>query len=233
MKLFIFFFLLTSCSSYVNSVHRQINQEERAKMGQKRNYRYQGDRRPIANPVTLSGSAPSANTVRNYNPNTKRRYRAEDLRDNDDDGSLWSGKQSGNFLFVTNNVKKKGDIVIVEVMGKLKDKIQEELKRNFPDPVKKKKKGDDEEKKEGEAAANTATPAPPTDPGKVYDKISTQVVEQVNQDYLLLRGRKEVIFKEAKRYFEFQAIVSQKDITDNDTVGSLKVLEPRVNVLRY
>ena len=59
------------------------------------------------------------------------------------------------------------------------------------------------------------------------------MVEQVNQDYLLLRGRKEVIFKEAKRYFEFQAIVSQKDITDNDTVGSLKVLEPRVNVLRY
>ena len=57
-----------------------------------------------------------------------------------EDGSLWSAKNSESFLFVTNNIKKKGDIVIVEVMSKMKDNIQDELKRTFPERKKKKKK---------------------------------------------------------------------------------------------
>ena len=68
---------------------------------------------------------------------------------------------------------------------------------------------------------------------KVHDKISTQVIESVNKDYLLVRGRKEVLFKDAKRYVEIQALVSRKDITDNDTVKSDRILEPKIRVLRY
>lgn len=238
-------FLFSSCASYVNSIHKQIDSEEAAKRAarQRAMQRYYGrgsDNRPIQNPVTLNG-LPTANNQKNFRPGVRRnysqgtkRYKAEDLVDNNEDGSLWSGKNSESFLFVTNNLKRKGDIVIVEVMSNLKNKIQDELKRNFPDPPKKKTKkdgdGKEEEKKE-------ETPAPVStaqdDPNKIYDKISTRVIEQVNQDYLLIRGRKEIMFKEQKRYFEIQAVVSQKDISSEDSVSSIRILEPRINVLRY
>ncbi len=235
--LMVHFLLVSSCASYVQAVHRQIDNEQNRKRSNPRYKGNPGDRRPIQNPVTLGG-APTANTKRNmypnvrrnYQPSGKRRYKASDLVDNSSDGSLWSGQNSESFLFVNNTLKKRGDIVIVEVMKDLKDVIQDELKRNFPDPPKSKKKGakKGEEKTEEKVAAT-----PQESPDKVYDKISTTVVEQVNQDYLLIRGRKEVMFKKYKRYFELQAVVSQKDITSRDTVISTKLLEPRINVLRY
>ena len=41
------------------------------------------------------------------------------------------------------------------------------------------------------------------------------------------------MFRKFKRYFEFQALVAQKDITAQDTVSSDKLLETKINVLRY
>lgn len=225
------------CSSYVQSMHRSFDRAERAKRARAASQYQQAspnDRRPIQNPVTLGSQqnyAPS--NQRQYQRRGNRRAKAEDFKDESNDGSLWSGKNSESFLFVTNNLKRKGDIVIVEVFQELKDKIQEELKRNFPDPPPRKKKPT----AKGEEAPEEPEPAPatvaPDDPNKVYDKISTTVVEQMNQDYLLVRGRKEVLFKKFKRYFEIQAIVNQKDITSQDTVRSKKLLEPKINVLRY
>jgi flagellar basal body L-ring protein FlgH len=165
---------------------------------------------------------------RNYNSPGKQRYQASDLVDNQSDGSLWSGKNSESFLFVNNTLKRQGDIVIIEVKKQLKEKIQSELKRAFPDQkAKKTKKAEETPAPE---AANTNTQE---NPEKVYDKISTTVIEQMSQDYLLVRGRKEIMYKKFKRYFEIQAIVSQKDITSRDAVPSVKLLEPRINVLRY
>jgi flagellar basal body L-ring protein FlgH len=229
--------LLSSCASYVNSIHRQIDNEEKSKRGRYTRYKGPNDRRPIHNPVTLGGS-PTANSRQNHPPGVqrnyqspgKRRYRAEDLVDNQSDGSLWSGKNSESFLFVNNNLKKSGDIVIVEVMKQLKDVIQAELKRNFPDVKKATKPGT---KKTEEVAEAAPAPAAAESPDKIYDKISTSVVEEVNQDYLLIRGRKEIMYKKFKRYFEVQAVVSQKDISSRDTVSSPKLLEPKINVLRY
>mgnify|MGYP000613221679 CR=1 FL=1 len=60
----------------------------------------------------------------------------------------------------------------------------------------------------------------------------TSVVERINQDYLVLKGRKEVLFKDNKHYVEIQTVVSQKDINKQDTVVSRKLLEPKINVLR-
>ena len=237
--------LFSSCSSYVQSIHRQIDNENAYKRQrynqamQRRGMTNQfGDKRPIANPVTLNG-VPTANRNQNYYPpvqrnyqqSGKRRYSANDLVDNQGDGSLWSGKNSESYLFVNNNLKKQGDIVIVEVMKTLKTTIQDELKRNFPDPPKKKtaKKDDKEENAESTSAAPEAAESP----DKVYDKISSSVVEQINQDYLLIRGRKEILYKKYKRYFEIQAVVSLRDITSRDTVSSDKLLEPKINVLRY
>ena len=241
MNTFYLFILLTfsSCASYVNQIHRQIDNEsgQRRRVQQNQQIAMGQDRRPIQNPVTL-GATPTANTSsnyypenqRNYNSRGVRRYRAEDLKDNDSDGSLWSGQNAESFLFVTNNMKKKGDIVIIDVYSKLKEKIQEELARNYPEAPKKAAKG-----KDG-AAAEEPPPAAENaqdNPEKVYDKISTSVIEQVNQDYLLVRGRKEIMYKNFKRYFEIQAVISQKDINQNDIVPSKKVLEPKINVLRY
>ena len=189
--------------------------------------------------MTLNGK-PSASNSKNYLPSVRRnyqnkgarRYKASDLVDNSDDGSLWSGKNSESFLFVNNNLKKQGDIVIIEVLKELKDRIQEELKRNFP--TRKRRKSSTASKEEGEKENEEPTaPNVKEDANKVYDKISTSVVEQVNQDYFLIRGRKEVMYKKYKRYFEIQAIVSQRDITSTDTVPSTKLLEPKINVLRY
>lgn len=245
-------FLFSSCASYVQALHRQISQEQRtdnrnpapqgAYQQQYRNqnpYMRAGDRRPIQNPKTLGGY-PTTSNQKNVYPQVKREYgsprvRAEDLKDNGGDGSLWSGQNSESFLFVTNNIKKPGDIVIIEVLSKLKDDITDELKRNYPDPVKKKDSEEaDAEKKEPEpqVAENPANQNK-ADEKKVHDKISTQVVESINKDYLLLRGRKEVVFKKAKRFIEVQALVSRRDITDNDTVTSDRILEPKIRVLRY
>ncbi|MEX1099194.1 MAG: flagellar basal body L-ring protein FlgH, partial [Bacteriovoracaceae bacterium] len=203
-----------------------------------RNRLAQGDdRRPIQNPKTLGGY-PAASKQRNVYPKVKRQYgsrraRAEDLRDNQDDGSLWSGKNSESFLFVTNNIKKRGDIVIIEVLTEMKEDITAELKRTFPDrPSKKKKEGDEKEEGEDKEALQAAQ-AENSNEKEVHDKISTQVIESINRDYLLVRGRKEVVFKKAKRYIEIQALVSRKHITDNDTVKSDRVLEPKIRVLRY
>lgn len=234
--LLIFLFLLSSCSSYVQSIHKQIDNEERVKKTRltRAQDRFK-NQKPIRNPVILNGH-PSANTQKNlppgikrrYNSKGTRRYRASDLVDNQDDGSLWSGKNSESFLFVNNSLKRQGDIVIIEVMQDFKEKIQEELKRAFPKRKKSKKKKEDtaETKK-------AATNDKPEGGNKVYDKISTVVMEQVNQDYLLVRGRKEIMYKKFKRYFEVQAIVSQKDISSRDSVSSVKLLEPKINVLRY
>lgn len=237
-------FLVSSCSSYVNSLHRQIDREERANKMAKQRTRYNPyatnqrgyyDRRPIKNPITLGGRQVDTSRMRQLSPQLERIYgtkrvTADDFKDKENDGNLWSGNNSESFLFVTNNIKRRGDIVIVEVLSSLKDKIQDELKRTFPDP--------------GKKTAGAATPAPqppqaPTAPGektdanKVYDKISTQVIEEVNKDYVLIRGRKEVMFKKNKRYVEFQALVARKDISSSDAVKSSKVLEPKVSVLRY
>lgn len=252
-RLLVFLFTLTlfgSCANYVRALHSQIDRGERAQQGRPAqsppgNYQRpynrfsrDNDRRPINNPKTLGGyPVTNSNNVppsvsRNYG---KKRHTAEDLKDNGADGSLWSGKNSESFLFVTNNIKKRGDIVIIDVLSKLKDEIQEELKRAYPDPVKKVGSKDDEKKQETEEEPQTAQNSPNTEDNdqKVHDKISTQVVDSINKDYLMLRGRKEVVFKKAKRYIEVQALVSRKDITDNDTVASDRILEPKIRVLRY
>ena len=67
---------------------------------------------------------------------------------------------------------------------------------------------------------------------KIYDKISGTVMEEISKDYILLRGRKDVIFKKEKRSIEVQGLVSRKDIMENDYVNSDKLLDSRVFILR-
>ena len=243
-----FLFSFVSCSSYVNRIHQQISAEKGGRRYQQRGHdpyaRYRNrynrtsDKRPIQNPVTLGGYANTTNN-RNYAPRNNRDYnsngrtRAQDLRDNSQDGSLWTSKNSGSFLFVTNNIKKKGDIVIVEVMARLKETIQEELKRTFPERKNKKSSKDAKGGKEEETKTAATPAAGSNNENEVYDKISTQVVEHVNDDYLLVSGQKEVFFRDSKRRIRIQGLVPKKNINDNDSIDSDSLLEPKITVLRY
>ncbi len=48
----------------------------------------------------------------------------------------------------------------------------------------------------------------------------------------LIKGRKNVLFKNRKRMVEVQALVSRKDIGDNDVINSDAILESNVSVVR-
>jgi flagellar L-ring protein precursor FlgH len=240
---------LTSCASYVNTVHRQIDREEnvisRENLEQRDPYaRYRPnsrfktdqDRRPIKNPVTYSlGSNPGGSmrppVKREYRP---QRYQAEDFVDQDTSGSLWANQGSSSSLFTYQNDKKMGDMVIINVLENLRNQISSELKRVFPDKPSRKGKDSAGSEADKKAAAAPTTPGSAQDNEmdmKVYDKISGTVMEEISKDYILLRGRKEVIFKKEKRSIEVQALVSRKDIMENDYVNSDKLLESRVFVL--
>lgn len=248
MKSFTLFILLflVSCANYVDQLHRQIDREEKLADGEPTSerdrfapyresdrFRTDKDRRPIKDPVTYSlGTGPGVRppVKREYRP---QRYKANDFVDNDNAGSLWAGQGSSSSLFTYQNDKRTGDIVIINVLENLRNQISAELKRTFPDkPVR---------AADGQTPKNEPPP-PPSAPGsaasdsemdmKVYDKISGTVTEEISKDYVLLRGRKELIFKKEKRSIEVQALVSRKDIMENDYVNSDKLLESRIFILR-
>jgi len=250
MKIFLLTTLLffQSCAQYVNQMHRQIDRDENyrgpKKISGSKNFKSndpkrqhpERDKRPIANPLTysLSDSGPSAQ----MRPQVKRQYRpsrmnADDFKDNEQDGSLWANQGSSSSLFTYQNDKHTGDMVIINVLENLKNQISNELKRAYPDAPKKTKEKESPDK----AASATPSTAPQSSPEnemdmKVYDKISSVVAEEVSKDYIMLRGQKEVIFKKEKRSIEVQALVSRKDIMENDYVNSDKLLESRVYILR-
>ncbi len=241
--------LFTSCANYINSVYRQLDKEENAAREAKapkdgidtfrQSYAKKDksrDKRPINNPVTfsLTGTGPNSemrpNVKREYRP---QRYNRNDFVDDDASGSLWGKQSNSSSLFISTQEKGQGDVVIINVLDNLRNQISSELKRAFPDA--KKKATDPAAAAPGaNPTAAAATAEAPTDDVdmKVYDKVSGTVVEEINDNYLVVRGRKEVIFKKEKRSIEIEALVSRRDILENDHVNSDKILESRVFVLR-
>jgi flagellar L-ring protein precursor FlgH len=249
MKLLILLpFLFVSCAQYVNNLHRQIDRDERSARGDTREgmkehyspyksrFNRDQDKRPIKDPRTFSVSdgGPSAQVP----PSVKREYRpqrvkAQDFVDNDSGGSLWANQGSSSSLFTYQNDKHTGDMVIINVLENLRNQISSELKRVFPDKPKKLVDGKGDPK--GGPASASSTPSSSADQDmdmKVYDKISGTVVEEISKDYILLSGRKDVIYKKEKKSIEVQGLVSRKDIMENDYVNSDKLLDARVFILR-
>lgn len=252
-------FALTSCASYIDRIHRQLDQEE----GVTNNH--QGDqfdqfrsqpRRQAPTTAHPRFASPGPRTTahtnymapqvkRNYRPmnEAKKRYNADDLTDSQNEASLWSGNGKGNYLFGAVDDMRNGDIVLIQVAGRLKNEITLELKRAFPEAPTPQKKAEAKEGAEGatEGATAAAGPAPASagggdeaasDPDKVYDRISSVIVEHINEGHLLLRGRKHVLYKSHKRLIEVQALVSRRDISSEDTVNSDRILETSIVVLR-
>lgn len=249
--------LLTSCGSFVDNMYRDLDRQERiaadaeednqAYPDQFDQYRKNTKRKTssVYNKPGRNRGEVSTNTQKNVNPEVKRQYQdervalkrttASDLTDTGNDGSLWGGGDANAFLFSTSKSKSSGDIVQIDVLPKLRNEITMELKRAFPEnPY------DTAAKAAATPAATPAVAATPAAPGAApasaeagdTDKISGVVVEEINREHLLIKGRKNVLFKNRKRMVEVQALVSRKDITDNDSVSSDSIIESNVTVVR-
>lgn len=248
--------LMTSCSSYVNSLYRDFEQQERSnsdvdvasdgfdqyRFPKRRTSREYNRVSKIDRTVTTGNVKILAPEVKRQYKDEKaavKRYTASDLTDNGNDGSLWAGSDPNAFLFSNNTSKSAGDIVQINVLPRLKNEITLELKKAFPDNpyetrVAKAEKTDEsrapavaEEKK-----ADKKEPESNLNDGGAQDKISGVVVEEINREHLLIKGRKNVLFKNRKRMVEVQALVSRKDIAENDTINSDAILESNISVVR-
>ena len=71
-----------------------------------------------------------------------------------------------------------------------------------------------------------------TGTNRVYDRISSVVIEEIDEHHLLIRGRKDVLYKNRKRLIELQALIPKRDLNDNNTINSDSILEQTITVLR-
>jgi len=78
------------------------------------------------------------------------------------------------FLFSKNNVRRTGDIVVIDVFKKLKKEISLELARAFPKRKRRKKKKSD---KAATPPASDQAGDKKESSSKVYDRISSVIVE--------------------------------------------------------
>jgi flagellar basal body L-ring protein FlgH len=246
LTLFIAIATLASCSSYVDRMYREFDRADGRAAPQAQRDKFDLYRKGAAQ--QRMGTVSSRN-VPNFAPQVKRQYsasangaapgrtRANDLNDNNSDGSLWAGQNQGNsnYLFTQNQDKRNGDIVLINVFSRLKNEITAELKRAFPDPIRQAPKA-----AAGAAPQAAATPEPVASSNndeaatgsEAHDRISTVVVEEINRDHILLRGRKNLLYKNMKRLVEIQALVSRRDVSVEDVVSSDTILESNITVLR-
>ena len=234
--------LLASCSSYVGKMHKEFDRSD----GKRRKPLKRGDQFDFYRKGAAMKSPNQLNSAQRKNvmPIVKRSYappkrvKADDLNDNGSGGSLWVGSGEDNFLFTNDRKKSNGDIVLIDVETRLKREITAELKRAYPDkkkPKKKKGEGKKGEGKEGAAeggASKTAEASAPANKDEVFDRISSIVIEEINEDHILLRGRKFLLYKNRKRLVEVQALVPRREVTNSDTVSSSNIIESTVNVIR-
>lgn len=254
MKLTNFFILssltlLASCSSYVDNIYRDLDRSEReaeVEIKDDQFDRFRNTKRRTSSEYNRPGRNREVSTASQklVAPAVKRQYQEErvalkrttasDLTDQGNDGSLWSGNDQNQFLFSTSKSKSSGDIVQINVLTKLRNEITLELKKAFPEnPFEAKAKTEGEKAKDGSTpAATTTAPAAEMIDSGPQDRISGVVVEEINREHLLVKGRKNVLYKNRKRLVEVQALVSRRDISDEDTINSDAILESNVTVVR-
>ena len=240
--------LLSSCSSYMNSLYRDFEEQDKVNsevdvandtFDQFRRHK----RRTSTEYNKIDKTVTSSNT-KSISPSIKRQYKdekevakrftARDLTDNGTDGSLWAGSDPNAFLFSNTKTKTTGDIVQINVLGKLKNEITLELKKAFPDNPYELRANSEKGDGKGAAAAADKKDAATADAGADggQDKISGIVVEEINREHLLIKGRKNVLYKNRKRMVEVQALVSRKDVGDNDIVNSDSILESSIAIIK-
>ncbi|MFG1482474.1 flagellar basal body L-ring protein FlgH [Halobacteriovorax sp. HFRX-2_2] len=246
--------LTTSCANYINKMYNELDGVNQRELEQKRanvdntfdQYRNSyGDRRQTS--ANTPNMAPQVQRRYNNNQLSQRqqqqqqpkRVTANNFHDHGNTGSLWAGNGNENYLFTKNKWKRNGDIILVNVQTRLKNDITMELKRAFP-PMPTLAGQNPESTTAATTPGQAQTPAgagaeegeDTSASNKVHDKISGVIVEEISRDHLLVRGQKNVLFKNRKHLVELQALISRKDINEDDTIDSTKFLESSVTVLR-
>lgn len=247
------FLFLISCSAYVDKIHRQINNESNS--AQTQNQKPYGwpygklknkanDKRPIVDPITYTVHGDEElppNSMQNSKKG-KVRLTADDFTDKSDNDSLWNNFDSSSSLFTSASRKSNGDIVIINVNENLKRDISRELRKAFPKPDRslasqilgsndskqanvKNSKVDPKKSKDIKANESDDTLI-------VYDKIASKVKNEVNGNHLVIKGRKEVFFRNEKKMVEIEALVRRSDVNEEDSVFSDKLIEAQITVLR-
>jgi flagellar basal body L-ring protein FlgH len=252
-----FLILFTSCANFVDAIHKDLEMQEDMNREVDTGDNFNQFRHPKRKTSSVYNKVDRTVTTGNEKtlaPSVKRQYKSEkevakrltasDLTDNGSDGSLWSGSDPNGFLFSTNKSKSSGDIVQISVLPHLKNEITMELKKAFPDnPYETKANANTTpETKAADPKAPNAVPEKPSEKREIAsepantdstpDKISGVIVEEINREHLLIRGRKNVLFKNRKRMIEVQALVSRKDIGENDQISSDAILESNITVVK-
>lgn len=137
--------LLTSCSSFMDGMYKDLDRQERtfadedgnnSDLDQFDQYRKNTKRKTssVYNKPGRNRGEVSTNSQKVLNPDIKRQYQdekvalkrvtASDLTDNGNDGSLWAGSDPNAFLFSSSKSKSSGDIIQINVLINLKMKLQ-------------------------------------------------------------------------------------------------------------
>ncbi|MGB0452794.1 MAG: flagellar basal body L-ring protein FlgH [Bacteriovoracaceae bacterium] len=243
-------FSLSSCGSYIKQMHSDFDRADgRTAKASKRSkpiddqFDFIRQRRMAGMPKTSRNTPvvmPSQKRVYNKaQAAPKKRYKVDDLTDNGPAASLWGANKSSSYLFSVDTIINSGDIVVINVQADLKNEITRELVRSFPraQPKRRKKKKNDKAKTaDNPAPASVKADADPeaqeVSSNKVYDRVSSIVMEEINDDHILVKGRKYLLFRGKRRVVEVQALVGRVDINDSKSVNSDKLLEKTIRVVR-
>lgn len=207
------------------------------------------DKYTIKDPISYTLTGEENNTEVQKTPlKVQKRFNVADFVDTDPSGSLWNNYDDSSSFFATSNSRRVGDIVVIDVLESMKNSISKELRKTFPLPsilqsnsIVNTLNEENEESGEGQENRSPASaPAAATDEKKednevveiVYDKISSRVSYEPNKDHVLLKGRKEVYFRNKKRLVEVHALVKKSDIDSNDHIKSDQFIESKVFILQ-
>ena len=244
MKIFlgiIVFIMTCSCANYIKNMHKQLDASH---SNEKRYSLYEkyGNRNSQRVKTTGNENFVSPGIKRYYQPkknmSKRKRYTASDFDDNLPNGSFWlaSSGRNRDFLFSKNVNVRSGDIVLIQVQEKLKNEISDELKREFP--LARKRMGtvkvEASVEKHKEESASTQSPAQPQQKNnkKIYDVISSVVVGEVDENHLVVKGEKSILFRNQKRLVEVQALVKRQHIEPDGSLASDRIIENQIHVTR-
>jgi flagellar basal body L-ring protein FlgH len=237
LSILISLIFLGSCASYIKKFHAKIAKGERdahmRRSQKKKGYSpYSRLRKRSGRKSNFLSSNLPPKVKRKYTQKPKR-TKANDLIDGGNQASIWSNFNNSTSLFTTSKRRKIGDLVVINVKENLKKDISRELKLAFPKKRAKRRPG-------ARKGNRNTPPAQPAVANKddnekvdiIYDRVTSKIVEEVSENHVVVKGKKEVFFKKEKHIIEVHALMRRNDITSDDYIMSDKIIENKVVVLR-
>ena len=209
------------------------------------------DLMPIKDPISYTLTGDDQRPEIEQTPlRVKKRFTSSDFVDSDTTGSLWSNYDDSNSLFSTTSSRKSGDIVVIDVLETMKNSISKELRKAFPlaplfqsnSIVSALSEENNDNKDDGKKNSAIAPGSAETKKDEVkedtevadiiYDKISSRVASEVNKDHVVLKGRKEVYFRNQKRLIEIHGLAKKSDIDGSDKIKSDQLIESKIFIIQ-